>query len=86
MVSKDFSPTEKNHILLFTGLSRGHYRLLGMMFSVCIVHGGLGPRVLSKRLFSQLSGLPAPPVDITEVDEPELRAQLEKVTFNIYFV
>ncbi|KAL0973527.1 hypothetical protein UPYG_G00205390 [Umbra pygmaea] len=61
------------------GLSRGTYKVLGMMFSVCLVHGGVGPRVLSRRLFAQLSGLPAPPVDITEVDDTELHDQLDKI-------
>jgi len=67
------------------GLSRGTYKVLGMMFSVCLVHGGVGPRVLSRRLFAQLSGLPAPPVDITEVDDPELQDQLDKVSFKSVF-
>nr|XP_055051490.1 G2/M phase-specific E3 ubiquitin-protein ligase-like [Misgurnus anguillicaudatus] len=61
------------------GLSRETYKILGMMFSVCLVHGGVGPRVLSKRLFAQLSGLPAPPVDMREVDDTELREELEKI-------
>lgn len=54
---------------LYTGLTSGAYRLLGVMMSVCLVHGGVGPRVLSKRLFAQLSGLPTTLVDVTEVDD-----------------
>ncbi|KAA0721548.1 hypothetical protein E1301_Tti021662 [Triplophysa tibetana] len=62
-----------------TGLSRGTYKLLGMIISVCLVHGGVGPCVLSRRLFSQLSGVPDPPVNIAEVYDTEMQNQLDKI-------
>ncbi|XDV17715.1 hypothetical protein PO909_023535 [Leuciscus waleckii] len=61
------------------GLSRGTYKVLGMIISVCLVHGGVGPCVLARRLYSQLSGIPAPPVNIEEVYDPELHDQLDKI-------
>lgn len=48
------------------------------MLSVCLVHGGVGPRVFSE-LFEMLSGLPTRPGDIAEVDGPKLRQQLHKL-------
>ncbi|XP_073730949.1 uncharacterized protein [Misgurnus anguillicaudatus] len=63
---------------IFTGLSRGTYRIVGMILSVCLVHGGLGPPVFSNRLLCQLIGEPSPPVDIMEVDDADLRQQLQK--------
>lgn len=65
---------------VFTGLAKGNYKMLGTMFSVCIVHGGVGPRVLSRRLFSQLAGIPTLELDLTEVNDSELRDQLDKVS------
>lgn len=67
------------------GLSRGTYKVLGMIISVCLVHGGVGPRVLARRLYSQLSGIPAPPVNIEEVYDPELHDQLDKVRYTSVF-
>ncbi|XP_077089882.1 G2/M phase-specific E3 ubiquitin-protein ligase-like [Siphateles boraxobius] len=62
------------------GLSRGTYKVLGMIMSVCLVHGGVGPRVFTAlRLYSQLSGIPAPPVNIREIYDPELHDQLDKI-------
>nr|XP_055049529.1 G2/M phase-specific E3 ubiquitin-protein ligase-like isoform X1 [Misgurnus anguillicaudatus] len=69
----------KNLGLDSIGLSRGTYRIVGMILSVCLVHGGLGPPVFSNRLLCQLIGEPSPPVDIMEVDDADLRQQLQKI-------
>lgn len=66
-------------------LSRGTYKVLGMIISFCIVHGGVGPLVLARRLYSQLSGIPAPPVNIVEVHDTELHDQLDKVRYTSVF-
>ncbi|KAL3054888.1 hypothetical protein OYC64_017752 [Pagothenia borchgrevinki] len=81
MESQYFVGPQNSRSLALNSLafSRGNYKMLGMIFAVCLVHGGVGPCVLSRRMFAQLSGLPAPPVDITEVDDFELREQLDNI-------
>ncbi|XP_052407890.1 uncharacterized protein DKFZp434B061-like [Carassius gibelio] len=70
----------KNLGLDSVGLNRGIYRVIGKAISVCLVHGGVGPHVFSRRLLCQLTGEPTPPVDIEEVDDEDLKQQLQKAS------
>ncbi|KAG9282224.1 G2/M phase-specific E3 ubiquitin-protein ligase-like [Astyanax mexicanus] len=49
------------------------------MLSVCLIHGGVSPNFFSKRLFSQVFGLPSGPATIEDVVDHGLRAKLEKI-------
>ena len=77
-------PVKMKIFLILSGLTRGSYRAIGTMIAVCLVHGGVGPHVFSERLLCQLVGRPTPAVDLSEVDDDELRAALQKASY-IYF-
>ncbi|XP_056441053.1 G2/M phase-specific E3 ubiquitin-protein ligase-like isoform X1 [Gadus chalcogrammus] len=73
-------PEDSKHLSLDSiGLNRGTYVSIGKMIAICIVHGGVGPYVFSARLLCQLTGEPAPPVDVMEIDDEELRSQILKI-------
>ena len=67
--------------VLVSELQRGSYRAIGTMLSVCLVHGGVGPYVFSERLICQLTGQSTPLGQMTELDDDDLRAGLEKAGF-----
>jgi hypothetical protein len=68
-------------LFVLSGLNRGTYVTIGKMISICIVHGGVGPHVFSARLLCQLTGEPAPPVDVMEIDDEELRSQILRASY-----
>ncbi|XP_049926216.1 G2/M phase-specific E3 ubiquitin-protein ligase-like isoform X2 [Epinephelus moara] len=71
--------SSKNLGLDSIGLSRGTYKVIGNIISVSVVHGGVGPHVLSKRLLCRLTGETTPPVDLMEVEDEDLRNQFQKI-------
>ena len=68
-------------LFVLSGLNRGTYVSIGKMIGICFVHGGVGPYVFSARLLCQLTGEPAPPVDVMEIDDEELRSQILRASY-----
>ncbi|XP_077099151.1 uncharacterized protein LOC143750154 isoform X2 [Siphateles boraxobius] len=54
------------------------YALIGMMISVCVIHGGVGPHFFSKRLFLQLCGKNTEPA-VFEVGDHSFKEKLLKI-------
>lgn len=60
-------------------MDNADYSNLGKMVAVALIHGGIKPRFFSQRLYNSIANLPTPPVTVDEVDDRELREQLQKV-------
>lgn len=67
--------------VLFSALDTRLYALIGMMISVCVIHGGVGPHFFSKRLFLQLCGEKTEPAVFDEVGDHSFKEKLLKVIF-----
>ncbi len=67
---------------VFSALDTGLYEVIGVMISVSIVHGGVGPHFLSKRLFMQLCGEKTQPPILDEVGDYSFKDKLVKVNWN----
>lgn len=78
-----FSTAKFQLSFILSGLSRGTYKVIGNIISVSVVHGGVGPHVLSKRLLCRLTGETTPPVDLMEVEDEDLRNQFQKASFKL---
>ncbi|CAL8282017.1 unnamed protein product [Merluccius merluccius] len=75
-------PDDSKHLSLDSiGLNRGTYVIIGKMIAICLVHGGVGPYVFSERLLCQLTGEPAPPVDVMEIDDEDLKSQILEASY-----
>ncbi|CAL8363225.1 unnamed protein product [Boreogadus saida] len=75
-------PEDSKHLSLDSiGLNRGTYVSIGKLIAICIVHGGVGPYVFSARLLCQLTGEAAPPVDVMEIDDEDLRSQILRASY-----
>ncbi|XP_049335912.1 G2/M phase-specific E3 ubiquitin-protein ligase-like [Astyanax mexicanus] len=72
-------PEERTLALDSIALHTNTYKSVGQMLSVCLIHGGVSPNFFSKRLFSQVFGLPSGPATIEDVVDHGLRAKLEKI-------
>jgi len=64
---------------LFSALDTRLYALIGMMISVCVIHGGVGPHFFSKRLFLQMCGGKTEPAVFDEVGDHSFKEKLLKV-------
>ncbi|KAG9259587.1 hypothetical protein AMEX_G27908 [Astyanax mexicanus] len=76
-------PEERTLALDSIALHTNTYKSVGQMLSVCLIHGGVSPNFFSKRLFSQVFGLPSGPATIEDVVDHGLRAKLEKASLRI---
>ncbi|XP_052396257.1 G2/M phase-specific E3 ubiquitin-protein ligase-like [Carassius gibelio] len=60
-------------------ISKGDYKLLGKMISICLIHGGVAPHFFAPRLFSLVVGEATEDVDLTEIVDEMFRSQLQKI-------
>ncbi|XP_057198976.1 G2/M phase-specific E3 ubiquitin-protein ligase-like isoform X1 [Triplophysa rosa] len=60
-------------------LSKGYYKSLGKMISICLIHGGVAPHFFAPRLFSLVVGEATEDVDLTEIVDEGFRCQLQKI-------
>uniref|UniRef100_A0A8C1B7G6 HECT domain-containing protein n=1 Tax=Cyprinus carpio carpio TaxID=630221 RepID=A0A8C1B7G6_CYPCA len=60
-------------------ISKGDYKLLGKMISICLIHGGVAPHFFAPRLFSLVVGEATEDVDLTEIVDEVFRSQLQKI-------
>ncbi|XP_058629589.1 G2/M phase-specific E3 ubiquitin-protein ligase-like [Onychostoma macrolepis] len=60
-------------------ISKGDYKLLGKMISICLIHGGVAPHFFAPRLFSLVVGEATEDVDLTEIVDEGFRSQLQKI-------
>ncbi|XDV24099.1 hypothetical protein PO909_028364, partial [Leuciscus waleckii] len=80
-ISKIFEGPEDNRLLALDthALENGLYMTIAKMIAVCIVHGGVGPRFFSDRLFMQLCGTCTLPVSLEEIADSCFREKLTKI-------
>nr|XP_023669462.1 uncharacterized protein LOC111844854 isoform X2 [Paramormyrops kingsleyae] len=74
-------PQEARTLVLDSvALHNNMYRIVGQMLAVCLIQGGVSPNFFSKRLFSQVFGLPSAPATTEEVVDCGLKTKLEKIS------
>nr|XP_055033816.1 uncharacterized protein LOC129422116 isoform X2 [Misgurnus anguillicaudatus] len=80
-MSKIFEGPEDNRLLALDNhaLENGLYMAIGKMIAVSVVHGGVGPRFFSIRLFKQLCGKCTLPVSLEEIADISFREKLSKI-------
>ncbi|KAF4114218.1 hypothetical protein G5714_004441 [Onychostoma macrolepis] len=72
-------PEQSRHLTLEThAFHTGLYSLIGVMISVCIIHGGVGPHFFSERLFMQLCGEKTQPATLEEGGDYSFKEKLAK--------
>ena len=64
---------------VFLAVQTGEYRLVGLMMGVAVLRGGVLPCFLSDRMYCHMSGEQSPPVEMKEVDNVEVRHELQRV-------
>ncbi len=62
----------------FSAISKGDYRLIGKMISICLIHGGVAPHFFAPRLFSLVVGEATEDVNLTEILDEGFRSELQK--------
>ncbi|XP_051948348.1 G2/M phase-specific E3 ubiquitin-protein ligase-like [Xyrauchen texanus] len=80
-ISKIFEGPEDNRLLALDthALENGLYTTIAKMIAVCIIHGGVGPRFFSDRLFMQLCGTCTLPASLEEIADRCFREKLSKI-------
>ncbi|CAM4699061.1 unnamed protein product [Leuciscus chuanchicus] len=59
-------------------ISKGDYKLIGKMISICLIDGGVAPHFFAPQLFSLVVREATEDVDLTEIVDEGFRSQLQK--------